>query len=54
MDRRGRGCVVGVLALVVLIVWFAIALTIQPGPPTPPIIDAFLWVPRWIAAALGF
>lgn len=61
-SRRGCGCLGGIFALIILVVWFAIALNTQPIAPTKQgfegaiqaIVYTLIWIPRIIAGLFGF
>ena len=62
LSRRGCGCLGGFIALIVLVVWFAIALNTVPVPVIKPgfegvlqaIAYALIWTPRAIAGVFGY
>ncbi len=62
LGKRGCGCLSGILALIVLVVWFAIALNTEPIPVTKQgfegalqaIAYTLIWTPRVIASMFGF
>ncbi len=62
LGKRGCGCLGGILALIVLTVWFAIALNTEPIPVTKQGVEGvvqaiaydLIWTPRLIATMFGF